>query len=100
MEGLPAGVDPHFGGFEQHSRGIGSHLLRKWGWGGAGGGLGRTGDGITEPIMPLIKNDRLGVDFSFRDRRGRGSESSSEEEEEEDRHHRRTYSNDSPRKRK
>ena len=50
-----------YGGFEEHTTGIGSRLLAKWGFSGAGSGLGAQEQGITEPIAALQRAKKLGL---------------------------------------
>eukprot|EP01105_Mastigella_eilhardi_P017613 TRINITY_DN4050_c0_g1_i2.p1 TRINITY_DN4050_c0_g1~~TRINITY_DN4050_c0_g1_i2.p1 ORF type:complete len:541 (+),score=144.49 TRINITY_DN4050_c0_g1_i2:67-1689(+) len=42
-----------FGAWEQHTRGIGSKLLRKWGFEGPGHGLGARGQGTPTPLQAV-----------------------------------------------
>lgn len=53
-----------FGSFERHTTGIGSKLMRQWGFRGEGHGLGRGGEGVAEPIQVFrrAKNVGLGAD--------------------------------------
>jgi len=50
-----------FGGFERHTKGVGSRILEKWGFAGQGAGLGREGLGIAEPIMVTRREKGLGL---------------------------------------
>lgn len=49
-----------FGGFERHTRGIGGKLLKQMGY-RRGGGLGRHGQGIVEPLQPAMLKRRAGL---------------------------------------
>ena len=48
------------GKWEQHTKGIGSKLLKKWGH-KEGEGLGSKGDGLAEPIKAVVLPHRLGL---------------------------------------
>lgn len=50
-----------FGAFERHTSGVGSKLLAKWGYQGQGSGLGKTADGIAEPLRVEVRTKRLGL---------------------------------------
>lgn len=54
-------VGNRYGGFEQHTTGFGSKMLAKWGFGGAGSGLGRSQQGIAEPIAAVQRAKKLGL---------------------------------------
>jgi hypothetical protein len=41
---------------------VGHQLLRRMGWTGVGG-LGKSGDGIGDPIVAIYKNDKRGLGF-------------------------------------
>lgn len=57
----PAAVSGDYADFEQHTTGIGSKLLAKWGFAGAGAGLGRDGTGISEPLQAKMRVKKLGL---------------------------------------
>jgi hypothetical protein len=59
--GARVGVSGEFGDFEEHTTGIGSKLLAKWGFAGAGSGLGRGGTGISEPLQVKMRAKGLGL---------------------------------------
>jgi hypothetical protein len=67
FETLEAGEEEYgrgrggFAGFEQHTTGIGSRLLSKWGFAGQGSGLGREGEGRAEPIQVRKRSKGLGL---------------------------------------
>lgn len=54
-------VGQEFGGFERHTKGVGSRILEKWGFAGQGAGLGREGSGIAEPITVTRREKGLGL---------------------------------------
>ena len=54
-------VGARYGGFEQHTTGFGSKMLAKWGFGGAGAGLGRLQQGIAEPVAAVRRATKLGL---------------------------------------
>lgn len=56
-----ASLGQEFGGFERHTKGVGSRILEKWGFAGQGAGLGREGLGIAEPIMVTRREKGLGL---------------------------------------
>jgi len=61
----PVSVKPpgNVGTFEKHTKGIGARLLAKMGW-KAGGGLGKEGEGIVEPIDVKVRPKNLGLAFN------------------------------------
>jgi len=59
MRPMELGTGPPVGG-------LGAKMLAKMGW-REGEGLGRTSDGIVEPIEIKMKNDKKGVDFTKAD---------------------------------
>lgn len=61
VSGARSGVGLRYGGFEQHTTGFGSKMLAKWGFGGAGAGLGRAQQGIAEPIAAVQRAKKLGL---------------------------------------
>ena len=50
-----------FASFEAHSRGVGSRLLAKMGFGGPGAGLGARGQGRAEPLAAAARPRRAGL---------------------------------------
>lgn len=50
-----------FASFESHTKGFGSRLMEKMGFGGAGHGIGRDAQGRTAPVMVEIRSKRLGL---------------------------------------
>ena len=46
--------------WESHRKGIGSKLLQKMGYTGSGG-LGATRNGISEPLIPVVRQNRVGL---------------------------------------
>ena len=59
--GPQTNVGGDFADFEQHTTGIGSKLLMKWGFQGQGSGLGRDGSGIAEPLEAKMRGKRVGL---------------------------------------
>ena len=57
----PTPVSGEYADFEQHTTGIGSKLLAKWGFAGVGAGLGRDGTGISEPLQVKMRAKKLGL---------------------------------------
>lgn len=59
-----APVRAGFGGFEKHTKGYGSRIMAAWGFVGEGAGLGRSDQGIAEPIHAVQrpKNRGLGAE--------------------------------------
>lgn len=57
----PGAKSREYAGFERYTTGIGSKLLAKWGFAGEGSGLGKNGDGISEPIQVQTRAKRLGL---------------------------------------
>jgi hypothetical protein len=49
-----------FARFETHTRGIGSKLLAKW---GMRGGLGKQGQGVSNPIVSKVRPKGIGIGF-------------------------------------
>ncbi len=56
-----ASVAARYGGFEAHTTGFGSRMLAKWGFGGAGAGLGAQQQGISEPIAAVQRAKKVGL---------------------------------------
>lgn len=54
-------VAAKYGGFEAHTTGFGSRMLAKWGFGGAGAGLGASQQGIAEPIAAVRRGKGVGL---------------------------------------
>ena len=54
---------PHgdFAGFEQYTTGFGSRIMAKMGFAGAGAGLGATGQGRAEPVLPSMRGRGVGL---------------------------------------
>jgi hypothetical protein len=54
---------PHgdFAGFEQYTTGFGSRIMAKMGFAGAGAGLGATGQGRAEPVLPSMRGRGIGL---------------------------------------
>jgi hypothetical protein len=50
-----------FGDFERHTTGFGSRMLARMGFAGAGGGLGATGQGRAEPVLPSMRGRGVGL---------------------------------------
>ncbi|MEW5308792.1 MAG: hypothetical protein WDW38_000723 [Sanguina aurantia] len=56
----PAHLALGFGGFEKYTNGIGSRLMGRMGW-SEGLGLGRAGQGISEPLRAAQRPKKLGL---------------------------------------
>ena len=54
-------VSEEFGQFERHTKGFGLKMLTKMGFRGAGSGLGKQGEGISEPVQVARRKDKLGL---------------------------------------
>lgn len=54
-------VAAKYGGFEAHTTGFGSRMMARWGFGGAGAGLGARQQGIAEPIAAVRRAKGLGL---------------------------------------
>lgn len=50
-----------FGAFEQHTTGVGSRIMRQWGFQGEGHGIGCQGEGLAEPIQVFRRAKNLGL---------------------------------------
>lgn len=50
---------PRYGAWEEHTTGVGSRLMRAMGY--AGGGLGRRGDGRTQPLAAVVYKEGAGL---------------------------------------
>ena len=59
-ENVSPNPNDDIGKWEQHTKGIGGKLLKKWGH-KEGGGLGAKGDGLAEPIKAKVLPHRVGL---------------------------------------
>jgi len=55
-------MNPEFGAFEKNTKGIGMKLLLRMGY-KPGEGLGKSGEGITEPIQAKLRSKQTGLGF-------------------------------------
>mmetsp|Transcript_4941 Transcript_4941/g.13804 ORF Transcript_4941/g.13804 Transcript_4941/m.13804 type:complete len:669 (-) Transcript_4941:79-2085(-) len=58
---VDARVSLQYGDFERHTTGFGSRMLARMGFTGAGAGLGREGQGITEPLQARMRPRQAGL---------------------------------------
>ena len=53
------GAAPRYGAWEEHTTGVGSRLMQAMGY--TGGGLGRRGDGRTQPLAAVVYKEGAGL---------------------------------------
>jgi G-patch domain len=54
-------VAARYGGFEAHTTGFGSRMMARWGFGGAGSGLGASQQGATPPPRSHMRQAEVSV---------------------------------------
>ena len=59
--GVVVGAGHEFGAFEKHTTGFGSRMLAKMGFQGQGSGVGKSGEGIAEPLTATTRAKRVGL---------------------------------------
>ena len=59
--GVVVGAGHEFGAFEKHTTGFGSRMLAKMGFQGQGSGVGKSGEGIAEPLTAKTRAKRIGL---------------------------------------